>query len=65
MHRPSPVSGMGTEYNVSDELLKKMSASKDPKDKIIPYDVLLEDLSQAKRQLVELHNLVSSIQMVY
>ena len=62
---PSPVSGVGTEFNVSDELLKKMSASKDPKDKIIPYDVLLEDLSQAKRQLVELHNLVSSIQMVY
>ena len=62
---PSPVTGVGQEYNVSDELLKKMSASKDPKDKIIPYDVLLEDLSQAKRQLVELHNLVSSIQMVY
>ena len=51
----------GQEFNVSDDLLRKLSASKDPKDKtIIPYDVLLEDLSQAKRQLLELHNLVSS-----
>ena len=57
---PSAVTGIGHEFNVSDELLKKISASKDPKDKIIPYDVLLEDLSQAKRQLLELHNLVSS-----
>ena len=55
---PSP---LGHEFNVSDDLLRKLSASKDPKDKtIIPYDVLLEDLSQAKRQLLELHNLVSS-----
>ena len=57
---PSPVTAIGQEFNISDDLLKKMSASKDPKDKIIPYDVLLEDLSQAKRQLLELHNLVSS-----
>ena len=62
---PSAVTGVGHEYNVSDELLKKISASKDPKDKIIPYDVLLEDLSQAKRQLLELHNLVSSNLIVY
>ena len=53
--------GHGQEFNISDDLLRKLSASKDPKDKtIIPYDVLLEDLSQAKRQLLELHNLVSS-----
>ena len=25
----------------------------------IPYDILLQDLTQAKRQLLELHNLVS------
>jgi hypothetical protein len=31
-----------------------------PDGKPVPYDVLLEDLSQAKRQLLELHNLVSS-----
>lgn len=49
---------MGQDYNVSDEVIKKMASSKDPKDKNIPYDVLLEDLSQAKRQLLELHNLV-------
>ena len=59
---PSPVTTIGQDFNISDELLKKMSTSKDPKDKIIPYDVLLEDLSQAKRQLLELHNLVSSRQ---
>ena len=56
---PSPVTAIGQEFNISDDLLKKMSASKEPKDKNIPYDVLLEDLSQAKRQLLELHNLVS------
>ena len=28
-------------------------------EKAVPYEVLLEDLSQAKRQLLELHNLVS------
>ena len=52
------MTSVGQDYNVSDDLLKKMTASKDPKDKNIPYDVLLEDLSQAKRQLLELHNLV-------
>ena len=56
-----PGGHLGQEFNISDDLLRKLSASKDPKDKtIIPYDVLLEDLSQAKRQLLELHNLVSS-----
>ena len=53
------MTAIGQEFNISDDLLKKMSASKEPKDKNIPYDVLLEDLSQAKRQLLELHNLVS------
>ena len=56
---PSPVTSVGTEYNINDDLIKKVSTSKDQKDKIVPYDVLLEDLSQAKRQLLELHNLVS------
>ena len=56
---PSPVTSVGTEYNINDDLIKKVSTAKDQKDKIVPYDVLLEDLSQAKRQLLELHNLVS------
>jgi len=54
---PSPVTSVGTEYNINDDLIKKVSTAKDQKDKIVPYDVLLEDLSQAKRQLLELHNL--------
>ena len=29
-------------------------------EKPVPYEVLLEDLSQAKRQLLELHSLVST-----
>ena len=58
---PSPVTNVGQDFHVSDDLLKKLSSTKEPKDKIIPYDVLLEDLSQAKRQLLELHNLVSVV----
>ena len=34
-------------------------------EKQVPYEVLLEDLSQAKRQLLELHSLVSSSVPVY
>ena len=34
-------------------------------EKQVPYEVLLEDLSQAKRQLLELHSLVSSTVPVY
>ena len=30
-------------------------------EKAVPYEVLLEDLSQAKRQLLELHSLVSNL----
>ena len=60
---PSPVTSVGTEYNINDDLIKKAGPTKDQKDKIVPYDVLLEDLSQAKRQLLELHNLVSETDM--
>ena len=55
---PSPVTAVGTEYNTQDK--KAVPADKEHAEKIVPYDVLLEDLSQAKRQLLELHNLVSS-----
>ena len=34
-------------------------------EKQVPYEVLLEDLSQAKRQLLELHSLVSTTVPVY
>ena len=30
----------------------------------IPYDVLLQDLTQAKRQLLELHNLVRHVKFL-
>ena len=44
---PSPVTCPPGEENLKGE-------------KQVPYEVLLEDLSQAKRQLLELHNLVSA-----
>ena len=44
---PSPVTCPGTGEEGVEE------------DKSVPYEVLLEDLSQAKRQLLELHSLVS------
>ena len=31
----------------------------------IPYDVLLQDLTQAKRQLLELHNLVRHVKFLF
>ena len=54
---PSPVTSIGTELNNTARISQgtvetDLSVENHPS---IPYDVLLQDLSQAKRQLLELH----------
>ena len=49
---------LGDGHSGSDS--KHSDTMSDQGNSNIPYDILLQDLTQAKRQLLELHNLVSS-----
>ena len=52
--------GDGKQSDCSSSIDGRGSNASNPPSHHIPYEVLLQDLTQAKRQLVELHSLVSA-----
>mgnify|MGYP001209069960 CR=1 FL=1 len=54
---------LGDGHSGSDS--KHSDTMSDQGNSNIPYDILLQDLTQAKRQLLELHNLVSDLKTYF